>query len=145
MQFDANLIYENSDNQSARFSSIGKMLNLKADTKLPSHRHEGDLANSFVDFFIDKVQRIRKRLPFATVSSCLNTCPGFSHCYNSFIALARMNDLKRSLYIMRCRGTTDLFRTLASFPKPLRKVVAARLHHHLEEASLHVMYQIYDI
>ena len=62
MQFDANLIYENSDNQSARFSSIGKMLNLKADTKLPSHRHEGDLANSFVDFFIDKVQRIRKRL-----------------------------------------------------------------------------------
>ncbi|XP_068742223.1 uncharacterized protein [Montipora capricornis] len=54
------------------------MLNLKADRKLPSHRNERDLANSFVDFFSDKVQRIRMRLPSATVSSCLNTCPGFS-------------------------------------------------------------------
>ena len=66
MQFYANLIYENSDNQRVRFSSIGKMLNLKADTKLPSPRNERDLANSFVDFFIDKVQRIRMRLLFAT-------------------------------------------------------------------------------
>ena len=48
------------------------------DRKLPSHQNERDLANSFVDFFIGKVQRIRMRLPFATVSSCLNTCPGFS-------------------------------------------------------------------
>ena len=78
MQFYANLIYENADKQRVRFSSIGKMLNLKADRKLPSHRNERDLANSFVDFFIDKVQRIRMKLPFATVSSCLNTCPGFS-------------------------------------------------------------------
>ena len=78
MQFYANLIYENADKQRVRFSSIGKMLNLKADRKLSSHRNERDLANSFVEFFIDKVQRIHMRLPFATVSSCLNTCPGFS-------------------------------------------------------------------
>ena len=67
----------NANNQRVHFSSIGKMLNLKADTKLPSHQNERDLANGFVDFFIDKVQRIRMKLPFATVSSCLNTCPGF--------------------------------------------------------------------
>ena len=42
---------------------------------------------------------------------------------------------------MRCTGTLDPFRTLASLPKPLRKVVAARLNH-LEEGSLHVMFQI---
>ena len=78
MQFYANLIYENADNQRVLFLSIGKMLNLKAYRKLLSHRNERDLANSLVDFFSDKVQRIRMRLPYATVSSCLNSCPGFS-------------------------------------------------------------------
>ena len=78
MQFCANLIHENADNQRVRLSSFGKMFNLEADRKLPSHRNERDLANSFVDFFIDKVQRISMRLLFATISSCLNTCPGFS-------------------------------------------------------------------
>ena len=60
------------------------MLNLKADGKLPSHKNERDLANSFVDFFSDKVQRIRMSFPPATVSSRLNintacndNCPGF--------------------------------------------------------------------
>ena len=67
------------------FLSIGKMLNLKADRKLPSHENDRDLANSFVDFFSDKVQRIRKCVPPVTVSSCSNintacndNCPGFS-------------------------------------------------------------------
>ena len=76
--FYANSIDENAGNKRVLFSFIGKMINLRADRKLPSHRNERDLANSFVDFFSDEVQRIRMRLPSTTVSSCLNTCPGFS-------------------------------------------------------------------
>ena len=85
MQFCANVIDENANNQRVLFLSIGKMLNLKADWKLPSQENELDLANSFVDFFSDKVQRICMSLPPATVSSCLNintacndNCPGVS-------------------------------------------------------------------
>ena len=85
MQLYANVIDENANNQRVLFLSIEKKLNLKADRKLPSHENDRDLANSFVDFFSDKVQRIRMSLPPATVSSCLNintacndNCPGFS-------------------------------------------------------------------
>ena len=85
MQFYANVINGNANNQRVLCLSIGKMLNLKADRKLQSHENERDLANSFVDFFSDKVQGTRMSLPPATVSSCLNintacndNCPGFS-------------------------------------------------------------------
>ena len=85
MQFYANVIDENANNQRVLFLSIGNMLNLKADRKLPSHESDRDLTDSFVDFFSEKVQRIRTSLPPVTVSSCLNiktacndNCPGFS-------------------------------------------------------------------
>ena len=58
-QFYANVIDENANNQRVLFLSIGKMLNLEADRKLPSHENDRDLANCFVDFVSDKMQRIR--------------------------------------------------------------------------------------
>ena len=85
IQYYANVIDGNANNQGVLFLCIGKMLNPTADRKLQSHENERDVANSFVDFFSDKVQQICMSLPPATVSSCLNintacndNCPGFS-------------------------------------------------------------------
>ena len=63
MQFYANAIDENANDQRVLFSAIGKMLNLKSERKLPSHDNERDLANQFVEFFSEKVLRIRTSLP----------------------------------------------------------------------------------
>ena len=63
MQFYANVIDGNANSKRVLFLSTGKMLNLKAGRKLQSHENERDLANSFVDFFSDKVRQIRMSLP----------------------------------------------------------------------------------
>ena len=73
MQFYANVIDENVIYQQILFSAIGKMLNLKTETKLPSHDNECDLANRFAEFFSKKVQRIRTSLPPTTNSTCADT------------------------------------------------------------------------
>ena len=73
MQFYANTIDENANDQRVLFSAIGKMLNLKSDRKLPSHDNERDLANQFVEFFSEKVLRIRMSLPPATNPTCLDS------------------------------------------------------------------------
>ena len=49
------------------------MLNLKSERKLPSHDNERDLANQFVEFFSEKVLRIRTSLPPATNPTCLDS------------------------------------------------------------------------
>ena len=49
------------------------MLNLKTETKLPSHDNECDLANRFAEFFSEKVQRIRTSLPPTTNPTCVDT------------------------------------------------------------------------
>ena len=68
MLFYSDIIENNSNNQRILFSSIQRMLNLKSSKKLPSHDSAKDLAESFAEFFSNKVEVIRQSFTSAPTS-----------------------------------------------------------------------------
>ena len=62
MTFCSSVIEENKSNQVILFTAVDKMLNLLAPKKLPQDDSAADLANKFVEFFVHKVETIRKSL-----------------------------------------------------------------------------------
>ena len=55
MKFCADTIKDNSSNPRVLFSTFEKLLHLKAAQKLPSHENDNDLANTFAEFFENKI------------------------------------------------------------------------------------------
>ena len=62
MKFYGEVIEDNRNNQRVLFSTFEKLVHLKAVQRLPSHDNVLDLANRFVAFFQDKIQKIRDNL-----------------------------------------------------------------------------------
>ena len=56
MTFCCTLIEENTFNQTVLFNTVDKMLNRKAQNKLPSSDNASGLANRFADFFVEKIK-----------------------------------------------------------------------------------------
>ena len=53
---------ENTLNQAVLFNTVDKMLNRKAQNKLPSYDDARCLANKFADFFVKKVQNLKNNI-----------------------------------------------------------------------------------
>jgi len=79
LEFYSSVIEQNSSNQSVLFSTVDKLLNLSGPPKLPSHTNVVDLANSFGDFFIQKVQDIRNGLPLPVIEDGLDAYIEFTN------------------------------------------------------------------
>ena len=62
LKFYSSVIEQNSSNQTVLFNTVDKLLNLSGPRKLPSYTDATVLANSFADFFVQKVQDIRNGL-----------------------------------------------------------------------------------
>ena len=60
MTFYCTFIQENTFNQAVLFNTVDKMLNRKAQNKLPSYDNASCLANKFADFFVEKIQTLKK-------------------------------------------------------------------------------------
>ena len=56
------LIQENTFNQAVLFNTEDKMLNRKAQNKLPSYDNASCLANKFADFFFEKIQTLQNNI-----------------------------------------------------------------------------------
>ena len=56
------LIQENTFNQAVLFNTEDKMLNRKAQNKLPSYDKASCLANKFADFFFEKIQTLQNNI-----------------------------------------------------------------------------------
>ena len=62
MTFYSTLIQENTSNQAVLFNTVDKMLNRKAQNKLPFYDNASCLANKFADFFVEKIQTLRNNI-----------------------------------------------------------------------------------
>ena len=60
MTFFCTLIQENTSNQAVLL--VDKMLNRKAQNKLPSYNNASCLANKFADFFVEKIQTFKNNI-----------------------------------------------------------------------------------
>ena len=71
MTFYCTLIQENTSNQAVLFNTVDKMLNCKAQNKLPSYDDASCLANKFADFFVEKIQTLKNNIsPNLTPTEC---------------------------------------------------------------------------
>lgn len=62
MKFCADTTKDYSSNPRVLFSTFEKLLHLKATPKLPSHENDNDLANTFAEFFENKIQSLRDNM-----------------------------------------------------------------------------------
>ena len=74
MKFYADTIQDNSSNPRVLFSTFVKLLHLKATPKLPSHENAIDLANTFAEFFENKVRSLRDNMLEVTDLPQASTC-----------------------------------------------------------------------
>ena len=74
MRFYADINKDNSSNPRVLFSTFEKRLHLKSAPKLPSHENAIDLANTFAEFFENRVQSLRDNMVEVTDSPQVSTC-----------------------------------------------------------------------
>ena len=74
MRFYADINKDNSSNPRVLFSTFEKRLHLKSAPKLPSHENAIDLANTFAEFFENRVQSLRDNMLEVTDSPQVSTC-----------------------------------------------------------------------
>ena len=63
--FYSNLVMENSHSTKGLFKVVNNMLNKKTESPLPKHDSTLQLANEFVDFFDEKIEKIQNHLDLA--------------------------------------------------------------------------------
>ncbi len=68
-----NTIQENSKDQKALFKVVDKLLHKNEEPKLPTHTSLHELCESFADFFVNKITKIR--LDLSSIRSCAQHIP----------------------------------------------------------------------
>ena len=105
--FYTNTINENKNNQRVLFSTVSKMLNLKADKKLPSFTNAASLAEKFVEYFENKITIIRNNFSSADAYQYTSTDleqPRFQNTLD-FFSPTSSEELSSLLYPMSSKSS----------------------------------------
>lgn len=109
MNYYSDLISDAGSDCHAIFKSIDRLLHLTPEKKLPSAPSSLDLANTFVDFFRDKIVNIRNGFPKSLNYAPIYTVPDLVLCecdcrFDSFypVSLDELSLISRKLMSKSC-------------------------------------------
>ena len=87
----SHIINENKDNQKVLFNTVDKLLHRKVEKRYPTAASAEELANTFVDFFYNKIDMIRNELS-DKCKMVVNRFPDNQVCSTEFVEFQSVSE-----------------------------------------------------
>ena len=133
----SNLVSENQSDLKKLFSVIGKLLHKKNDQNFPCHVSSNSLADAFIQFFENKIIKIRADMPQPNADNpfCIFDNPINSNCELSSFSSLTSNDLMVMISATSFKYCIDI--VIPTIMKIVNMSLdSASLPHELKEAML---------